>query len=74
MQILLIVGILISAIGTVMLATYISHPDSFQTQTLTVSIVLLSSGLLFIGLYLCSSYKFRIRDRTIVEHYEGSYT
>ena len=79
MHTLLIVGTFISTIGIVMLATYISQHDNLQPQTLTVSLVLVSTGILFIGLYLCSGEKCRNRcssnrEYLIIEHYDLAYT
>ena len=81
MQILLFAGIMLSVIGIAMIATYISQPSNFQSEALTVSIVLLSTGVLFIGLYCCSVKKCHGRGRSlghetelIVEHYGAPYT
>ena len=83
MKILLFAGIMLSVIGIAMITTYISQPSNFQPEALTVSIVLLSTGVLFIGLYCCGVKKCHGRGRNngseserelIVEHYGAPYT
>jgi len=83
MRILLLSGIMLSVIGITITATYISEPSNFQPETLTVSLVLLSTGVLFICLYCCSVEKCHGRGRNngseserelIVEHYGAPYT
>jgi len=83
MRILLLSGIMLSVIGIAMTTTYIFQPSNFQKEALTVGLILLSTGVLFIGLYCCGVEKCHGRGHNngsgserelVVEHYGAPYT